>query len=99
MTVTFKDPTVLLQKFYGSATGPTPVNSPAATASLILTFTNGLLTTNERSIVMTFANIFLDEDTLPKDVNEVLKEDVTGYAHSCTSVVWTNNTAADSGTP
>jgi hypothetical protein len=99
MTVTFKDVSQLLQKFYGGAAGPTPVNTPAATATLKLTFTNGLLTTNERSIVMTFANIYLNEETLPKDVNEVIKEDVSGWAHSCTSVVWTNNTAVDIGNP
>ena len=99
MTVTFKDVTQLLEKFYGDTTGPTTVNTPAAQATLILTFTNGLATTNLRSIVMTFANIYLNEDTLPKDVNEVIKEDVTGWAHSCTSVVWSNNTAVDIGNP
>ena len=99
MTVTFKDVSQLLQKFYGDTVGPTAVNTPAPSATLKLTFTNGLLTTNLRSIVMTFANIYLNEETLPKDVNEVIKEDVTGWALSCTSVVWNNNTAVDAGTP
>jgi hypothetical protein len=49
--------------------------------------------------VITLANVYLDEESLPKDVNEVLKEDVTGWALSGTSVVWTNATTGDTGSP
>jgi len=99
MTVTFKDVAQLLTKFYGAVGLPLDQNTPAAQATMILTFSNGLTSINERSIVMTFANVYLNEETLPKDVNEVIKEDVSGWAHSCTSIVWTNNTAVDAGTP
>lgn len=102
MTVAFQDVTTLYTTFLGDASSaytPSTPNKPAAVATLILTFTNGLSTTSERSVVMTFANIYLDEYSLPKDVNEVLKEDVTGFALSCTSIVYTNNTATDAGAP
>jgi hypothetical protein len=98
MTVAFSDVTTLLTKFYGASGNPLDGN-PASTATLILTFTNGGSGTAERSHVMTLANIYLDENTLPKDVNEVIKEDVTGWALSGTSVVYTDNTSVDAGYP
>lgn len=99
MTVAFSQAADLLTKFFGQATGPLGTSSPATTATCILTFTNGLSTTNERSIVITLANIYLDESTLPLDVNEVIKEDVSGWALSGTSIVYTDNTAVDAGAP
>lgn len=93
MTVAFSDVAVLLTKFLGAAGAPA-TGTPAATATLVLTFTS---TTD--TIVMTFANIYLDEETLPKDVNEITKEDVGGWAHSCTNVVCTNSTQTDAGSP
>jgi hypothetical protein len=99
ISAVFRDVSTLLQKFYGDAAGPLTPNTPVAQATLKLTFSNGLLTTNLRSIVLTFANIYLNEDTLPKDVNEVIKEDVSGWGLSCSSIVWSNNTATDAGTP
>jgi len=98
VTAVFKDVSTLLQKFYGNAAGPS-TSTPAATATLKLTFTNGASSPDTRSIVATFANIFLNEETLPKDVNEVIKEDVSGWGHSCSSIVWTNASATDAGTP
>jgi hypothetical protein len=103
MTIAFTDTSVLLQKFYGQ-TAPIVVGdladvNPATTATLVLTFTNGGSTSALRSIVITLANIYLDDHTLPKDVNEVIKEDVTGWALSGTSVVWTNATTGDTGSP
>lgn len=104
MTVAFSDlsTTGLYTKFLGDTSSPfTPSdpNTPAAQATLVLTFSNGLSSTNVRSVVMTFANFYIDEHTLPKDVNEVIKEDVTGFALSCTNIVYTNNTAVDAGAP
>lgn len=100
-TVAFNDLSTsgLYLKFLGDASSPyTPSdpNTPSAQATLILTFTNGLSSTNERSITITLANAYIDEHSLPKDVNEVIKEDVTGFALSGTSVVWVNNTSTDS---
>jgi hypothetical protein len=102
MTVMFSDVTLLLEKFYGkslpvAATDLASLN-PAGVAC-ILTFDNGGATTASRKVVVTFANLFLDTHTLPFDVNEVTKEDVGGWALSCTSIVVTNNTATDVAVP
>lgn len=98
MTVAFSQVSDFLTKFLGAAGAPV-AGTPAAQATLILTFTNGLTLANERSVVITLANIYLDEETLPKDVNEVIKEDVTGWALSGTSIVYSNNTASDDDNP
>jgi hypothetical protein len=98
MTVAFSDVTTLLTKFFGASGNPLDGN-PAAQATLVLTFTNGETGSDQRSFVMTFANLYLDEETLPKDVNEVIKEDVGGWSLSCTSIVYSNNTASDDDTP
>lgn len=99
MNVAFNDVTTLLTKFLGTSSAPSDPNTPSPSATLVLEFSNGLSGTNERTIEMTFANLYLNEESLPKDVNEIIKEDVTGFALSCTSVVWTNNTATDDGSP
>ena len=102
MSVAFSDVTLLLEKFLGTtvpmaATALSTLN-PAGVA-LTLVFDNGLATTNSRIVAFTFANFYINEHTLPLDVNDVIKEDVTGYALSCTSVVVTNNTANDTANP
>jgi len=102
MTVAFSDVTLLLEKFYGKAAPVAAtelaVLNPAGVA-LVLTFDNGGTTTASRKVVFTFANFFLNEHTLPLDVNEVIKEDVSGWALSCTSIVVSNNTATDVAIP
>jgi len=98
MTVSFSDVSLLLQTFFGAAGGPLATSTPASVAC-VLTFTNGAASTALRSVVMTFANLYLDTEKLPKDVSEVLKEDVSGWALSCTNVVYTNNTQVDIGSP
>jgi hypothetical protein len=65
----------------------------------VLTLTNGAATTSLRSIVITLANIYFDGHDTSRDVGELVKEDLTGHALSCTSIVWTNNTALDNATP
>lgn len=102
MTVAFSDITLLLEKFYGKAAPIAATDlatlNPAGVA-LVLTFDNGAATTANRKIVFTFANFYLNEHSLPLDVNEVVKEDVSGYALSCTSIVVTNNMATDVASP
>jgi hypothetical protein len=101
-TAVFSDITTFLTKFLGDVSSPytpSPQNTPAASATLVLTFTNGLAGTSTRSMVMTFANIYLDEHTLPKDVDEVIKEDIAAYALSLTNIVVTDNTASQSANP
>lgn len=102
MNVAFSDVSLLLEKFFGKAATVAATDlatlNPAGVAC-VLTFTNGGATTALRSIVFTFANLYLNEHSLPLDVNEVVKEDVTGYALSCTSIVVTNNTNTDVANP
>lgn len=98
MTVAFSDVATLLTKFLGNSSAPS-TGTPAEVATLVLTFTTGGTGADSHQIVITLANISFDTETLPKDVNEVIKEDVEGWARSCTSVVWTNGTAVDSGSP
>ena len=98
MNVVYSDPSLFLQKVYGATTGPLAASTPASMA-LVLTFTNGGAGGAQRSIVLTFANLYLDTEDIKKDVAEVLKEDLAGFALSCTNVVWSNNTASDDDTP
>ncbi len=102
MTVDFTDTSLLLEKFYGhaaplAATDLATLN-PAGVAC-VLTFDNGGTTTASRKIVVTLANLYFDEHSLPDSVEEVTKEDVVGHALSCTSIVVTNNTATDVAVP
>ena len=105
ISIAFKDVTELLTKFYGQATGPLPTSTPATQATIVLTFTqgSGAGSAGNEKIVMTIANIYFDENSLPKDVNEVIKEDVTGGALGTTAnaniAVWSNAVAADNAVP
>lgn len=94
MTVAFRDTTEFLTKFLGSTTAPL-AGTPAAQANIVLTFDTG----SSQKIVITLASVYFDEESLPKDVNEVIKEDVTGWALSGTSIVETNATQTDAGNP
>lgn len=102
MSVAFSDPALLLKHFYGKAGAVAATDlatlNPAGVA-LVLTFDNGLTVINNRSIVLTFANFYINEHSLPLDPNEVIKEDVTGYALSCTNIVVANATATDVASP
>jgi len=102
MTVAFSDVSLLLEKFFGKAATVAATDlatlNPAGVAC-VLTFDNGLAAANSRKIVFTFANLFLNEHSLPLDVNEVIKEDVSGYALSLTNVVVSNGQATDVANP
>ena len=98
LTIAFRDVAELLTKFYGASGAPS-TGTPSPQANVVLTFDTGGTGADSNKIVITLANIYFDEETLPKDVNEVIKEDVSGWALSGTSVVWTNGTSADAGNP
>jgi hypothetical protein len=101
-TVDFSDVTLLVEKFAGTTVPYTAAAlatlNPAGVA-MIWTFDNGLTVINSRKIVFTFANFYLDTHTLPTDVNEIIMEDVSGWANSCTNVVVSNATATDVASP
>jgi len=104
MSIAFRNTAEFMTKFFGKAMDIAATDlatlNPAAQATIVLTFTQGTGagTAGNEKIVITLANVYFDEDSLPKDVNEIIKEDVTGWALSGTSVVW-SNTATDTGTP
>ena len=95
LTAAFNDVTKLLTYFLdGTNTATAPdAATPTPHATMELTFTNSGAGALLESIVLLFANVYFDEETLPQSVNEVIKEDITGHALSCTSVVWTNDSA------
>jgi hypothetical protein len=96
-TLAFTDPSIVIPNLFGDASDaytPSATGNSTVYATLKLTFTNGA-----KNIVMTFANVYLDEDTINFDVNEFNKADVTGHALSCTNMVWTNGGSTDNATP
>lgn len=79
---------------YGQAGSPlTSDNVAAAGANIVLTFTNGLAGVNERSLVMTFANFYLESRSESLNPEDLVKEELSGYALSLTSAVASDNTA------
>lgn len=89
MTAGFNDYTDLLTYFMNgtaSATAPT-AGSGTEIATLELTFTN-----DDGDILdINLTGVHLNEETLPQSINEVVKEDVTGWARGCTNIVYTND--------
>ncbi len=89
MTAAFNDRTALMTYFLNgtnSATAPT-TGSGTEIATLELTFTN-----DEGDILdINLTGVHLNEHTLPQNVNEVVKEDVTGWARACTNIIYTND--------
>lgn len=78
----FQQSADILTKVYGGATGP--VISPAETATLNLTFDNGLTGTNQRQIKYAFTGVQFDEDSIPQDPTAAIIEDAVAYARSLT---------------
>jgi len=83
-----------LELAYGQAASPIDDVVPVANASMTLVFTNGLTLANERTITITLANIYFDQESLPLRDNERLDEDIVAFAESCTSIVAEDATAA-----
>lgn len=88
MTAAFKDHTALFTRFLnGTNSATAPEAGTTEIATLKLTFTND----DGDILEFNMGNITLNEDTLPQNVNEVVKENVTGWARSCTNTVYTND--------
>jgi len=89
MTAAFNSHTALMTYFLNgtnSATAPT-TGSGTEIATLELTFTN-----DDGDILdINLTGVHLNEETLPQNVNEVVKENVTGWARACTNVIYTND--------
>ncbi len=88
MTVAFKDYTSLLTYFMdGTNSASVPTAGSNAETTLTLTFTND----DSDILDITLTGVVLTEETLPQSPNEVVKEDVTGWARGCTNIVYTND--------
>lgn len=89
MTAAFNDYTDLLTYFMnGTAIATAPAaGSGTEIATLELTFTN-----DDGDILdINLTGVHINEETLPQNVNEVVKEDVTGWARACTNIIYTND--------
>jgi len=85
----FNNPAALLNYFLnGTDTASAPIDgSGTEIATMVLTFTN-----DDGDIVeMNFTGVSINEESLTQNINEVVKENVTGWARACTSVIYTND--------
>lgn len=74
ISLAFEAGTNMLDKFMGG-TNTGPQSSVAETATLELTFTNGLTSSNQRDIVLLFTGVQYDEHNMPQDPTELILED------------------------
>ena len=89
MTAAFNDYTDLLTYFFNGTNSATAPDAGSGTeiATLELTFTN-----DDGDILdINLTGIHLNEETLPQNATEVIKEDVTGWARGCTNIIYTND--------
>lgn len=77
----------LMSQFYNGSTGTEPGTDSGEISTMVLTFVNE----DDEQAVFNFANIHFNEDTLPTKADEIVKEDITGWANTLTNVVYTNS--------
>ena len=88
-TAAFNDYTDLLTYIMNGTNSASAPDAGSGTeiATLELTFTN-----DDGDILdINLTGVHLNEETLPQSVNEVMKEDVTGWARGCTNIIYTND--------
>ena len=88
----YEDDTILLNNFLGSSTQST--TSPANLTSLVATFTNGLTSTNQRTLIATFTQLQIPTYDMTFDINEILKEDAPLWALNCSGISYINNSSS-----
>ena len=88
-TAAFNDYTDLLTYFMnGTNTASAPdAGSGTEIATLELTFTND----DGDILEINLTGVHLNEETLPQNVSEVVKEEVTGWARACDNIIYTND--------
>jgi len=89
MTAAFNDYTDLLTYFLNGTNSASAPDAGSGTeiATLELTFTN-----DDGDILdINLTGVHLNEETLPQNPTEVIKEDVTGWARGCTNIIYTND--------
>lgn len=85
----FNDQATMLNYFFdgtNSATAP-DAGSGTEIATMQLTFTND----DGDILELNFTDVQLNEESLTQNILETVKENVTGWARNCTSVVYTND--------
>ena len=88
-TAAFQDHTDLLTYFMNGTNSASAPDAGSGTeiATMELTFTNDA----GDILDINLTGIHLNEETLPQNANEVVKEDVTGWARACTNIIYTND--------
>lgn len=89
MTAAFNDHTDLLTYFMNGTSSASAPDAGSGTeiATLELTFTN-----DDGDILdINLTGVHLNEESLPQNIGEVVKESVTGWARACTNIVYTND--------
>jgi len=89
MTAAFNDHTDLLTYFMNGTNSASAPDAGSGTeiATIELTFTN-----DDGDILdINLTGVHLDEESLPQNVGEVVKESVTGWARACTNIIYTND--------
>ena len=81
----------MLEAFYGAADAPAA--TVAEMATLELKFDNGGATTASRILDLKFAGVQIDEHSLPQDVTEIAKQDLTLPIRAWTLAKYVDNTA------
>lgn len=91
VSAAYMNDTNFFDSLLGSSTVPTTF--PTEVATLKLTITNGGATTALRSLTLIFANVMVVKQSMPLDVQEMVKVELDLRARSVTSIVAINNTA------
>lgn len=89
ITAAFNSEDTLLSLFFDGTTGTLNPDAGSGTeiATLELTFTN-----DDGDILdINLTGVHLNEESLPQNSNEVVKENVTGWARACTNIIYTND--------
>jgi len=88
-TAAFNDYTDLLTYFMNGTNSASAPDAGSGTeiAILELTFTN-----DDGDILdINLTGVHLNEESLPQNIEEVVKENVTGWARACTNIIYTND--------
>ena len=89
MTAAFNDHTALMTFFLNGTSSATAPDDGSGTeiATMELTFSN-----DDGDILdINLTGVHLNEHSLPQNANEVVKEDVTGWARALTNIIYTND--------
>ena len=70
---------------------PTRPAKPKYSLHLRLKAISSIFPSIEYILDINLTGVHLNEETLPQNVGEVVKEEVTGWARGCTNIIYTND--------